>query len=296
MGKQVILNFKRAGLYTTIQDMGRTGYQHFGVSIGGVMDKSSAKIANWLVGNEEDKPVLEITLLGPSIVFKGKCQIALTGANLSATINGVPIVLYKTIQVKNGAVLDFGKVISGCRSYLAIGGLMEVPQWLSSYSAASMNPKEVTPKSIMSKDSQLVIATNKFISKRKYSKKKRPVYGGNIRVSLLPGPEFEMFSRSCIAYFFSQSYSISNQSNRMGYRLEGGDLQTTLSSEIISSGIVPGTIQITNSGQPLILMMDAQTVGGYSRIANIVSQDLDKVAQLKPGDKIWFSLLSLKST
>jgi len=291
----VVLNFRRAGLHTTIQDMGRVGYQHFGVPIGGVMDKSSAKIANWLVGNEEQNPVLEITLLGPRIVFKGKCQIALTGANLSPSINGEPIRMYKTIKVKNGAVLDFGKVVSGCRSYLAIGGVMNVSKWLSSYSAASINGEEVTPQCIVSKDSELVIATNKFVPKKKYPQKQQPVYNDNIRVRVLPGPEFEAFSRTSIASFFSQAYLISNQSNRMGYRLEGGNLQINDSHEIISSGIVPGTIQITNSGQPIILMMDAQTVGGYSRIANIIGEDLDKVAQLKPGDKIWFSLFSLES-
>ncbi len=291
MPKQTILHFKRAGLHSSLQDLGRMGQQHLGVPLGGAMDKSAAKTANWLVGNEASNPVIEITLAGPKIDFQGNCQIALTGANLSPTLDGKPIGMYKTIKVKSGASLDFGKLIAGCRCYLAIGGRIEAQQWLSSHSAASLNGPALPLNSIFKQNSQLIINTKPFIPKRKIPKPERPIYKKSLRIRVLAGPEFECFSRTQIATFFSRSHRISNQSNRMGYRLESRLSKLETKREIISSGTIPGTIQITNSGQPILLMMDAQTTGGYYRIATIISADLDKVAQLKPGDELWFSLV-----
>ncbi|MTI30759.1 biotin-dependent carboxyltransferase family protein [Xanthovirga aplysinae] len=294
MSEPVIFHFKKPGLQTMVQDLGRVGFQAFGVPTSGVMDKSSAKIANWLVGNPRENPVLEITLLGPQIEIKGNCQIALTGGNLSPTLNGNPIPMYETIQVDSGSILSFGRKLGGCRTYLAIRGKWQIKKWLGSYSASAHSGLELTPDSIIQKNSSLQVLSQLPISKRLYSKEQRPIYSRSVRVRVLPGPEFDSFSPLAIGHFFSRGYQLTPDSNRMGYRLDGQIKDFNPKREVISSGIIPGTIQITNSGQPIILLADAQTTGGYFRLVNVISHDLDKLAQLMPGDEVWFSLISLE--
>ena len=287
-------HFIKPGFHTLIQDKGRFGFQAFGVPVSGAMDKSSAKIGNWLVDNPIDGPVLEITFGGPKIVIEGDCQIALTGADLSPQIDQLDIPMYETINAKNGSTLSFGKIKTGCRSYLAIRGDWEIKSWLDSYSATAFGATELTPDSVIQKASKICIKTRPNITKKVYPREKRPNYANSLRVRMLPGPEFDFFSSYTIGYFLSQSYKLTSDSNRMGYRLDGNIQDFKPNQEIISSGTVPGTIQITNSGQPIILMADAQTSGGYSRLGNVISADLDLLGQLKPGDEIWFSLIRLE--
>lgn len=290
----MILHFKKSGLHTSIQDRGRNGYQAFGVPTGGALDKSSAKIANWLLDNPIDTPVLEITLMGPTILIEGDCQIALAGADLSPAINKEAAPMYETINVKSGAILSFGKAKQGCRAYLAVRGFWKASKWLGSCSLSTYAGSELTPDNIIRKDSSIEIESLQPIAKKVYPRKLRPDYSTSLRVRVLPGPEFEAFSPYAIGYFFSRAYSLTPNSNRMGYRLNADMIDFKPRREVISSGVVPGTIQVTNSGQPIVLMADAQTSGGYFRLANIISADMDAVAQLKPGDEIWFSLVKLE--
>ena len=284
------LHIKKAGLHTSIQDIGRISYQEFGVPSGGVMDREAANTANWLVGNPKNTPLLEITLMGPTIHIQGSAQIALTGANLSPQLNQGTIPMYETLTINKEATLSFGKAINGCRTYLAVGGDWQVHQWLGSSSAATTNTAILTPDSLLQKNSQLQIQPRLFLPKRVQDIGLRPIYSDLAFIKVMPGPEFDLFSPYAIASFFSQTYTISNDSNRMGYRLIGKKLIVELKQEVISSGIVPGTIQISNSGQAILLMRDAQTTGGYPRIANVIRKDLDMLAQLKPGAKIRFEL------
>ena len=287
----ITLHFQKTGLLTTVQDNGRIGYQEFGVPVSGVMDQGAAQLANWLVGNPPNTPVLEITLLGPTIYIEGSAQIAITGADLSPQLNRQAVPNYETLTINKEATLSFGRINNGCRAYLAIGGEWLVKKWLDSASTATVSAQDLTPDSIITKNSTIQIQQPPaFISKRIPSPDLRQEYTAHIRVNVLPGPEFEAFSPYSIGYFFSQSYRISNDSNRMGYRLIGKELDFHPTKEVISSGIVPGTIQISNAGQPIILMRDAQTTGGYYRIANVLNADLDILAQAKPGTVVWFSL------
>ena len=287
MDKLVTLTFQKAGMLTTVQDAGRRGHQAFGVPIGGVMDKAAAQTANELVGNDTNNPVLEITLLGPTIHFDQTMQIAITGANLSPTINREPIAQYQTITVKANDILSFGRIVNGCRAYIAIRGIWQIPKWLDSYSAVHPN-KEVLPDSIIQKGSILPILTSPFQQEIKLSPPSPPTSLVPIPIKVLPGPEFEQFTTFQIAHFFSQTYTIGNDSNRMGYRLQGIPLPIETQTSMISSGIIPSTIQINNAGLPIVLMRDAQTVGGYPRIANVVAADMDRLAQLKPQEQIRF--------
>lgn len=287
-------HFLKPGLQTLIQDKGRIGYQSYGVPISGVMDGKSAALANELVGNDLDTPVLEIALLGPTIKITGACQIAITGANLSPKVNTKPIPLYETIDLKNGDLLKFGGAKNGCRAYLAIRGNWQLKKWLNSYSALPYSGAIATPESYIQKDTILSVQTKTRIPKKIVPLERRPKFPSSLNVRVLPGPEFEYFSNYTIGYFFSKAYRLTQESNRMGYRLDTMLVDFKPTKEVISAGIMPGTIQITSAGQPVILMRDAQTVGGYYRIANVITEDLDKLAQLKPGDKVAFSLIRLE--
>lgn len=294
IGKNVMnnllkLHFEKVGLQTSVQDFGRIGHQAFGVPVGGAMDQKSMKQANLLVGNPLNAPVLEITLLGPRIRMEGSGRIAICGADLSAQINGHLLPLNQLVKVDNGDVLKFGRPIKGCRAYLAVGGEWLLPEWLGSKSAAFYLP-EATPESIPTKGSTISIRTSEInqLSEISLFDEEKVVTEYAIRV--LPGPEFEAFPRIAIAQFFSQIYKVSNDSNRMGYRLDADWKIEGKRKELISSPIVPGTIQITASGDPIILMRDAQTTGGYYRMANVIEEDINKVAQIKPGEKLKFVL------
>ena len=291
MNKLVTLTFRKAGMFTTVQDNGRMGYQEFGVPIGGAMDRTAAQMANELVGNPSHFPVLEITLLGPTIHLDRSVAIAITGANLSPMINRKPIASYETITAKEDDLLSFGRIQNGCRAYLAIRGSWQLPQWLGSYSAVHPN-KEVLPKSIIQKGSTFSIRTTSFHQVIQLTPKKQAATYESTPIKIIAGPEFEQFTNSQIAHFFSQTYTIANDSNRMGYRLQGKPLPFFRTTSLISSGIVPGTVQINHAGLPMVLMRDAQTVGGYPRMANVLEEDIDRLAQLKPGEKIRFVFCS----
>ena len=288
------LHFLKSGLQTTIQDLGRQGVQDLGIPINGAMDKASAQLANQLVGNNANSPVLEITLLGPKIQFEGPCQIAITGADLSAEINGNTIPLFRTINIEHGDVLSFGKPVTGCRAYLAINGKWDIQSWLGSFSASATNTAQTTPDSVIVKDQILEIINGKEKPAISIPQGERPSLSVEAPIKVYPGPEFEAFSTIEKQSFFGDRFTIGQDSNRMGYRLNEALNSYTKKEEVISSGVIPGTIQITNSGQPIVLMADAQTTGGYPRIANVSSNDLDRLAQFKPGDTVRFELISFK--
>jgi antagonist of KipI len=284
------LRFIKTGLQTTIQDLGRTGHQHLGIPVGGVMDKRSARLANDLVGNPTEYPLFEITLLGPTIRFEGACQIAITGAMLSPEINGQAIAQNQTIHVNDGDLLNFGKPIAGCRAYFAVRGQWKVPQWLGSCSASTSKGEIATPDSWIKKDAFIEVESDSSILP-KTSSETLQLDALQIPIKVIPGPEFHLFSNFFVGLFFSKTFTITPDSNRMGYRLTEPIEGYESLGEIISSGVIPGTIQITNAGQAIVLMADAQTTGGYPRLLNLLTPEIDRMAQLKPGDSVRFELI-----
>lgn len=287
---ELTLTFLKAGMQTTIQDQGRPGMQHLGVPIGGVLDKRSAEMANYLVGNERQNPVLEITMIGPEILFDSDALIAISGAHFDIFIDDKLVKNDEAIYIKSGTMVKFGELKYGCRAYLAVAGKWKAKKWNGSVSPL-MQALEATPNSIIKKGTKLKIESahlNKNGTKDKNNS--TPILSHMVRLRVNPGPEFENISRTSIAKFFGQGHIVSQDANRMGYRLKTELTSSEERQEMISSGIIPGTIQLTRSGQPIILLRDAQTTGGYPRIANIIEKDLDQIAQLKPGDEIWFSV------
>ncbi|MEM6378262.1 MAG: biotin-dependent carboxyltransferase family protein [Bacteroidota bacterium] len=291
MSDKLSVHIIRPGLYTTIQDLGRPNYQSSGIPLGGALDRKAAIQANYLVDNTLDEPVLEITLLGPKIKFSDRCQIALTGADLSAKLNDLPLSRYQTILVKAGDVLSFGHSKLGCRAYLAIRGKWKVQKWLGSASWATQHGIKLTPDSKPSAGKTLQIELPEHIAPRQLPKQHHQYLLETNPLKVLPGPEFSSFDRKTIARFFSQSFQLGTASNRMGCRLEPALEDHTWPQENISSGIVPGTVQITNEGQAIVLLADAQTIGGYPRIVNLTEESLQRIAQLKPGSSLRFQLV-----
>jgi len=284
----------KTGLYTSIQDEGRFGVQDQGIPISGALDKSSMRIANQLVGNLPNSPVLEMTLFGPKLKFEGQGQIAITGANMKATLNGKRVENYMTLNIKSGDLLEFHNTDFGCRTYMSIGGQWQVQNWSNSFSALPSLMEEPGLPARLVDDYSFTVAINQTQELISYPERNRPLFSECYVIRVVTGPEFDQFEIEVIQDFFDRIFVIHGDSNRMGYRLKDNLQDYVPSGEEISSGIVIGTVQISNAGKPIILMADAQTTGGYPRIANVVSDDLEIVAQLKPGDELKFMLVSLE--
>ncbi|WP_316840000.1 biotin-dependent carboxyltransferase family protein [Pedobacter gandavensis] len=293
MGIKVI----KAGMLTTVQDLGRTGYRKDGLTVSGAMDEDALRLGNLLLGNAAGEAGLECTLTGPEILFESDALIAITGADLSAKIDGLPAELWRPLLLTKGSVLTFGQAIAGCRTYLSVQGgfdLSPVLGSLSTYLPAGFGGFE--GRALKKGDRiafklevpHLPVAMNWTLSKDLYT----PTDKNIIRV--MKGPEFELFGEKSLADLFISPFSISKAADRMGYRLEGPVLQLKTAKEMLSSAVTFGTVQVTSEGSPIVLMADHQTTGGYPRILQVLRTDLGKLAQLHSGAQIQFELLSLK--
>ncbi|MEM6803880.1 MAG: biotin-dependent carboxyltransferase family protein [Bacteroidota bacterium] len=288
------LHIEKAGLQSLVQDQGRKGYQAFGVPMAGPMDWYAASLLNRLLGLTKDHPVLEFTLMGPRIRVEGDCQICLTGANLSPKLNGEVVEMCELIAVKSGSVLSFSRAQSGCRTYMGVRGTYMGGEWLGSNSSFLFSDVNDFNFNVLKNNSVIEFSKLSRLGERRFKFPAHLPIASPQVVRILAGPEFEEISRRDIADFFSQTFILSNDSNRMGYRLNPPLKDYQASRELISSGTMPGTIQISNSGQPIILMADAQTSGGYFRIGNVIRADMPLLGQMKPGDKMHFSLTTLE--
>ena len=288
------LKFISPGIQTLILDRGRIGHQAQGVPHGGFLDTTAAIVANKLVNNDDYHPILEVTLTGPKIEVTGDVYIAITGGNINFTINGSSAKMYETIHVKSGSIITLGSVKSGARSYLAIGGDWQVNKWLRSTSPIPKIKIKDIEKNKITKQSILKINVKKLITKKVCPPhlKYREFENNIIRVT--KGPEFDSLNDHEKNYFLNETFNIHQNSNRMAISFEESIPDYLTNVEMISSAVLPGTIQITNQGKPMILQNDAGTTGGYPRIANVITKDLPKVAQLSSGQKVNFELVTLE--
>ena len=285
------------GLLTTVQDQGRIGYQQFGVSVSGVMDPRSAAIANILVGNDEKEAVLECTMMGPHLQFNQANCIAITGGDLMPTLDGKPIPNYTAVKVEAGQVLKFTMPKTGCRAFIAFAGGLDIPEVMgsrSTYMKAKIGGVEGrklakddvigfrAPKAEL-KNMNFRSMASEFVPRKEYT----------VRVVL--GPQDDYFTDAGIQTFLSEVYSVTAEFDRMGCRLEGAVIEHKDGGDIISDGIAFGAIQVPSSGQPIIMLGDRQTTGGYTKIANVISADFRILAQLKQGDKVRFEKVSVKA-
>ena len=227
----------KGGMMTTVQDLGRYGYQSQGFSVAGVMDVRSFKIANLLLDNPENEAVLEITLIGPTLEFTSATIIAITGGDFQPTINGEPAPMYTALYMNKGDVLKFGSARTGSRGYIAFSSYLDIPVVMGSR------------------------CTN---------------------------------LKSGLGGFLGSEYTVTNEFDRMGCRLEGPFIAPKETSDIISDGIAFGAIQVPSHGKPIILLADRQTTGGYGKIATVASVDIPRLVQRKTDDKIHFKAITVQ--
>ena len=284
------------GLLTTVQDLGRIGYQQFGVSVSGVMDPRSAGIANILAGTPQGEAVLECTMMGPQIQFDQANCIAIAGGDLGPTLDGKPIPSYQAVSVKAGQVLRFTAPKTGCRAFLAFAGGLDIPETMGSRSTYMKAKIGGFQGRKLEKGDQIgfrsPVERLKNMEQRRLTPefKPQPIYP--LRVVM--GPQDEAFSDEGIRTFLSGTYTVTKEFDRMGCRLEGEVIAHRESGDIISDGIAFGAIQVPSAGQPIIMLADRQTTGGYTKIANVITADFRYLAQLKAGDKVRFVKVSVE--
>lgn len=289
---------QKSGLLSTIQDLGRNGFRRFSINPNGAMDRQAARLINILLGNDESEAVLEIHFPAPILEFEEDALIALGGAEFGALINGKDVENWQCFFVKKGNVLEFQKRSFGNRTYLAIKGGLAIEKWLESFSTnLPANIGGFKGRALQKGDRLLFnqsIKNREQKTNNKLSRKLIPKYQKSpAKIRVIEGSEFELLTAFSEQVFLKQNFTIRQESDRMGFRLNGEPLYLLDEQAIISSAIDFGTIQLLPDGQMIILMADHQTSGGYPRIAHIVSADLPILAQLNPNDEINFELISL---
>ena len=278
-----------AGLQTTVQDLGRPGFGPEGVSASGAADPVALRLGNLLVENQPGVAGLELTLVGGSFVFPDGAVIAITGADLGATVNGRPLEMWASHTLEPGTKLMFGATRNFARGYLAIAGGIQVDPFLGSASTHVLSGLGGFEGRALRKGDRLRIGkASKKVRRRRitlaalYAFKPRKV----LRVT--EGPQADWFSEAAKQVFYRDVFRVSEESDRVGLRLEGTALDGSTAREMITEGVSLGAVQVTPSGQPIILFVEQQTTGGYPKIANIIAADLHRIGQLRPRAEIRF--------
>lgn len=304
------LRVLRAGILSTLQDLGRYGYQRFGVPVGGVMDDYSHRLANLLVGNPEHEATLEITLAGPRLEFMQTALIGICGGDFTPTIDGAPILVARPVLVAAGSVLDFASCRLGCRAYLAIAGGFAVEPVMGSKSTylrggfGGLNGRALKKGDVLATGEDLAAAypglRAKLESGARFAYPRWSVNANSAflahdhhRIHFIPGRHWEFFTEEARQQFGNVEFRIATDSDRMGYRLEGPALALVRPVEILSEAVTFGSIQVPPDGRPIVLMANRQTTGGYPRIGEVATVDLSLLAQLPPGDTVRFEPMTL---
>ncbi len=285
------------GLFTTVQDEGRYGYQQFGVTPSGPMDARSFHIANLLVGNNLGEGALEMTFQGPTMKFEEANVVAVTGADMKPTLNGKPVPMYEAFVVEKDDVLKFQFAMNGSRGYVAFAGGLDIPLLMESKSTlASKGLGGVDGRKLQKEDHIGFTAPKKELPHMESRKVAKPEFPNKeVVLRVIRGPQDDCFSEEEIRRFFWYGFKVTNEFDRMGCRLERSEpVKHLQDGNIISDGIACGSIQVPTNGQPIIMLADRQTVGGYTKIGTVISVDLSKLAQAKPGMDVRFVEVSLE--
>ena len=282
------------GAMTTVQDSGRRGFQEYGVPVSGVLDRFAARTANLLVGNPEGAALMEITFLGPRLEVLAETRVALTGAEALILVNDRQEPTWTSFDLRPGDILTIKPPQAGLRGYLAVAGGIEVPLVMgsrSTYAGAGLGGHEGRP---LAKGDTLLRGESRALPRpRRLPEELRPLLRREMDLRAVPGPQDDLFDQG-LTTFFTSGFKVSSKADRMGYRLEGPlvELKKDAPRSIISEPSLAGAVQIPADGQPIILLVE-QTVGGYAKIATVITPDLDLVAQARPGDKVTFRRIDL---
>lgn len=285
----------RPGWLTLVQDLGRSGYQRFGMPVGGAMDPVALRLANRLVGNPDSAAALEMTVQGPALLFEQAAVIALAGADLSPWLDGRPAPNGTAIAVGRGSHLTFGERRSGARGYLAVAGGIDVPLQLRSRSTHVASGTGGYAGRPLAAGDRLVCGPPGAAAGQRIGQglppSLRPDYSAQPLVRAVVGPQADRFSPDALDRLIDAPYRLTPQSDRMGYRLYGQPLATSGATDLISDAVPPGAIQVPPDRQPILMMADRQTTGGYPKIAVVITADLPLAAQLLPGHTLRFTLV-----
>ncbi|HHI00096.1 MAG TPA: biotin-dependent carboxyltransferase family protein [Thermococcus litoralis] len=276
----------------TIQDLGRYGHQKFGVPVSGAMDEISARLANYLVGNKDNFPLLEFALRGPTIRFHSSAVFAVAG-DVEIKLNGIPISPWGSYWAKRGDILEVGTLKSGMYGYIAFAGGIKCEPILgscSTYLRANFG-RALKTGDILKLD--YAILTGK--EGKKLPEEFIPKYSNESEIRVVLGPQEDHFTEEGIKTFLGSTYEVTAESDRMGYQLEGPRIEhSEKGADIITDAIPLGAIQVPKSGKPIIMLADRQTSGGYAKIGVVAKVDIPKVAQTRPGGKLRFKAVSVE--
>ena len=293
MGIKVI----KGGLFTTVQDFGRRGLQKSGFHVSGAMDRKALRSANLLLGLPDREAALEFTLMGPMLEFTSDTVIAVTGGYFGPKINDEPIEMYRAVQVHSGDVLSFGFSTDGVWGYVAFAGALDIPETMGSRSTdIKSNLGGFKGRKLEDGDEISFRSNVKTLAGMEHRVLPVPVYKQDItEVRVVLGPQDDYFTEKGIATFLGTPYTVSNQCDRMGYRLEGESIEhNEQGADIISDGIAFGAIQVPAHGLPIVMLADRQTTGGYTKIGAVINADIPKLVQSRMNAQIRFVRVSVE--
>ena len=307
-----MITVTKPGLHDTIQDIGRFGYQKFGVVASGVMDPFSHRVANLLVGNEETAATLEMSLVGPWLLFEEDTVVSICGGDLAPMIAGLSVPMWRPVFIRKGSELRFGAARAGSRAYLAVAGGFDVPVVmgsLSTYVKARLGGMEgrmlqkgdvlhVAPLSRLAQFTKEKLASNALFQAAGWqiASELLPILSNHYEIRVVRGRQYELFDEDSLHQFWNELFTVSSQSDRMGYRISGPVLRLTEPMEMVSEAVTYGSIQVPADGNPIILAADRQTTGGYPKIGQLSSVDYTKLAQAKAGDRLSFKEVTIEES
>jgi antagonist of KipI len=294
-----LIEVRAPGLLTTVQDLGRAGFGPMGVSASGAADPVALRIGNRLVGNSEGAAGLEMTLLGGTFTFPERAEIALTGADFRATLDNQCVDRWCSAEVRAGQTLRLEATRAGARCYLCVRGGILVKLFLGSASTHLLTGLGGFEGRAVRKGDVLKIGTAgasfRTFRKRKVAAKALEKLAPRKTLRVTAGPQSDWFSEAANDVFYKTTYHVTEESNRMGLRLESPPIPAAFSAEMLSEGVSVGAVQIPTSGLPIILFVEQQTTGGYPKIANVISADLSSLGQLRPRDEVRFELVEMET-
>lgn len=287
------IKIKQPGLFTTVQDEGRIGFQNLGFSIAGALDQYAFKIGQQLIGN--NGPALECTIMGPTIEFKDNNTFVITGAPFNAQLNESSVPHQTVVKANKGDILKLNNVIDGARCYILFGKPLDIPKIANSYATHTRSQVGGFNGRTLKSGDYINCIENEYSNHTLgHSFNGQLNLDEQVTIHIVEGPQIDAFSASAQSELTANTFTISDSSDRMGYRLKGPTISPENSADIISEPVALGSIQVPNDGNPIILLNDKQTVGGYTKIANVCQADLNTLAQLKPGNKIQFKWITIE--
>jgi len=279
----------KPGFFTTVQDLGRFDYLRYGIPICGAMDSFSFIVANLLVGNHSNDAGLEMTLIGPELQALSEAQIAITGGTISPRINERDVPMWQTLSIQEDDVLSFGKMESGCRAYLSVRGGVNTPLVLGSRSTYVRGGfGGIDGRQVKSGDVVEGFGASPLMTEYVMPGEFVPQFMRNVKVRVILGPQADMFTEMGMETFLSSAYKVTLEADRMGYRLDGPEIEHKTRADIVSDALFPGSVQVPKNGKPIVIMRDAQTTGGYAKIAVVITADVSVLGQARPNDIVEF--------